>query len=295
VSPTVDYLEMALELALYRNEKYWDDVERIAMNQLLEGQMLRIDFKEHIAKRQGKPLPSVDPKWSSTDHVMDRSLGCFGIISGPNDWVQTGEEIMSVQCCFGSGPRGLYDAWYYAAQEQGDQVTVNLQFSKRLPSAVITSYMPGKAVLEIDMTSEKSLRVRKPGWANPEQARILVNGHEQRPKLQGSYFDVGHPGRGSVVRVEFPNGTSHRIERIGEVEFRTVWRGNAVISMEPPGEIYPLYQGRDRQDGITPLPYINSRPVDPLLSRKRLETLGCARGLEVGSISLYKSEGHLLN
>ena len=40
---------------------------------------------------------------------------------------------------------------------------VNLQFSKRLPSAVITSYMPGKATLEIEMTQAKKLWVRKPG------------------------------------------------------------------------------------------------------------------------------------
>ncbi len=66
------------------------------------------------------------------------------------------------------------------------------------------------------------------------------------------------------MRVEFPNQTTRRIERIGEEEFRTVWRGNAVVEMYPPGEIYPLYQGRNRQDGVTPLPFINPHPVNPL-------------------------------
>lgn len=87
---------------------------------------------------------------------------------------------------------------------------------------------------------------------------------ERRARLEGSYFDLGRPGRGSVVRVEFPSQTARKTERIGEVEFQTVWRGNAVVEMEPQGEIYPLYLGRDRQDGVVPLSYINSRPVDPL-------------------------------
>jgi len=260
---TVDYLELALQLAQYRNEKYWDHVERIAMNQLLEGQMLRTDFVERIPSATTK-LPNVDTKWSTTDSVMNRALGGFASFSGPNDWVQTRDLIWTVQCCVGSGPRGLYDAWYYAAQEQGDTVKVNLQFSKRLPSAVITSYMPGKAMVEIEMTQGKKLRVRKPGWASAEQSRIVVDGKKKKASLAGTYFDMGYLQAGTKVRVEFPDQTVRKTERIGEVEFRTVWRGNAVVEMEPAGEIYPLYQGRNRQNGVMPLPFVNSLPVNPL-------------------------------
>jgi hypothetical protein len=141
---------------------------------------------------------------------------------------------------------------------------VNLQFSKRLPSAVITSYMPGKATLDIEMTKAKNLRVRKPGWASVEQTRISVDGKEKKGHLEGNYFELGHLPRGSKVRVEFPDQTRRQTERIGEVEFRTVWRGNAVVEMEPEGEVYPLYQGRNRQDGVIPLPFINSNPLNPL-------------------------------
>ena len=136
----MDFLEFALELANYCDEKYWDHAERIAMNHLLEGQMLRVDFLRKLPASIKKPLPNTDSKWFTTDDVASRSLGGFGSFFGPNDWVQVGEVIWGVQCCYGSGPRGLYDAWYHAAQEVDDTVKVNLQFSKRLPSAVITSY-----------------------------------------------------------------------------------------------------------------------------------------------------------
>jgi hypothetical protein len=261
---TVDYLESTIQLATNRDEKHWDRAERIAMNQLLEGQMLRVDFVDRIPEKTKAPVPD-DPQWFfSADHVMNRSLGCFAIDSGPNDWVQMGVGAQSLQCCFGSGPRGLYDAWYYAAQEKGDTVQVSLQFSKRLPSAVITSYMPGKAMLEIEMTAGKKLRVRKPGWAKAERTRVVIAGKEKKVPLEGTYLELGYLAGGTKVRVEFPDETVRKTERIGEVEFRTVWRGNAVVEMEPAGEIYPLYQGRNRQDGVIPLPYINPHPINPL-------------------------------
>jgi hypothetical protein len=261
---TVDYLELALQLAQRRDEKYWDHVERIAMNQLLEGQLLRTDFVERLPEKVMKPLPNMDPKWFTTDHVLNRALGGFGIISGPNDWIQTGEDIMTVQCCFGSGPRGLYEAWYHAAQEEGDRVRVNLQFSKRLPSAVITSYMPGQAVVEVEMTAAKRLQVRKPGWAVTGPTRVLIDGQERAIRLVQTYLDFGGLPAGTKVRIEFPNELQRKTEKIGEVGFRTEWRGNAIVKMEPAGEVYPLYQRRDRQDGVTPLPFINHRPINPL-------------------------------
>jgi hypothetical protein len=263
---TTDYLEMAVQFAQRRHDEYWDHVERIAMNQLLEGQMLRVDFIERMPPRAIKPLPKTDSRWFTTAHVMERSLGGFTSFCGPNDWVQDpltlGDAV--VQCCFGSGPRGLYDAWYFSAQEESDTLRVNLQFSKRLPSAVVTSYMPGKPVVEVEMTKPKKLLVRKPAWAAVEECRILVNGKPQPGHLKGTYFDIGPQTAGSSVRVEFPDKIAHKKERIGEVELATTWRGNAVIRMEPAGEIYPMYQNRDRQDGVKPLPFISSKPINPL-------------------------------
>jgi hypothetical protein len=261
---TADYLELAVQLAQYRNEKYWDDAERVVMNQLMEGQMLRVDYIERMPPQALKPLPQMDSKWFTTDHVMNRSLGGFASFCGPNDWLQPEALPFTVQCCYGSGGRALYDTWYYAAQELGDTIRVNLQFSKRLPSAMVISFMPGKAVLEIKLMQQKKLLVRKPGWAAAERCDIFIHGKKQRPVLRGSYFDFGSLAAGSNVRIEFPNETIRKKDRIGEAEFETVWRGNAVIDMSPAGEIYPLYQGRSRQDSVKPLPFISTSPVNPL-------------------------------
>jgi hypothetical protein len=34
------------------------------------------------------------------------------------------------------------------------------------------------------------------------------------------------------------------------VKFATTWRRNAATEMGPAGEIYPLYQGRERQEAV---------------------------------------------
>jgi len=259
---TIDDLELAVQLALSRDEKYWDRVEQIAMNQLLEGQLLRLDFIERVPSRLIQPLPKLDSKWYTADQVLERNLGGFSSFCGPNDWVQN--SLTTVQCCFGSGARGLYDIWYFSASEESDLVRVNLQFSKRLPSAVVTSYMPGEPVVEVEMNQQKKLLVRKPAWAAAEECRILVNGKPQPGRLKGTYFDLGSQAAGTTVRIEFPDKITHKKERIGELEFATTWRGNAVVRMEPIGEIYPLYQNRDRTGGVKPLPFINRNPVNPL-------------------------------
>ena len=104
----------------------------------------------------------------------------------------------------------------------------------------------------------------QPGWADATKTRILVGGQERKPLTKGTYFDFGRLERGAQVRVEFPEELVHKKERIGDVEFSTVWRGNAVVKMAPAGEFYPLYQqGRERTDGVMPSPYINPQPINP--------------------------------
>ena len=52
---------------------------------------------------------------------------------------------------------------------------------------------------------------------------ITSEGKEWKARLQGSYFDLGRLGRGATARIEFPDRTTRKTERVGEVEFTTVW------------------------------------------------------------------------
>src|SRR5262249_37143244 len=149
------------------------------------------------------------------------------------------------------------------AMEDDEAVRVNLQFSKRLPSAVIVSYMPGKAALEIEITREKQLLVRKPGWIGDKPVAISVDGETVSPRMHGSYYDFGKLPRGARVRINFPDELVRKREKIGEIEFTTLWRGNAVVRMEPVGDIYPLYQGRKRKDAVMPWEFVNAHPINP--------------------------------
>jgi hypothetical protein len=283
---TTDYIEVAILLAQYLNDKYWDDVERIGMNQLLEGQMLRIDFQERMPPQPNfffsekkkfdqkekkrnlflsiAPLGQMDAKMSTTECVLERCLGGFAGWGGPNDFIQMSANPGLMQCCFGSGARSLYDLWYFTAQEENEKVQVNMMFSKRLPSATIISYMPGKPCLEITMEKPAKLLVRKPNWVDVLQTQVFVNNQIFHPRVEGHYFNFGLLPAETSVRIDFPDKTTTKREKIGETEITTIWRGNAVIDIYPPGEIYPLYQNRNRVDAV--VPYKNSAfiPLHPI-------------------------------
>lgn len=176
---TTDYIEVAILLARYVNGKYWDDVERIGMNQLLEGQMLQIDFQEKMPKEAMVPLGRIDTKMNTSECVLERCLGGFAGWEGPNDFIQ-----MS---------------------------------------------------------------------ANPG---LMLFYH---PKVEDYYFNFGLLSASTRIRIDFPDKTTTKREKIGEVEFITIWRGNAVIDMQPPGRIYPLYQNRNRIDAVIPHSYRKAR------------------------------------
>ena len=113
------------------------------------------------------------------------------------------------------------------------------------------------------MTRSRRLVVRRPDWAEAGETMVTVNGKAVTPEMQGAYFDLGRLSRGTDVRIDFPDRLIHKKETIGDTEFSTTWRGNAVVRMEPAGEIYPLYQDRERKDGVIPIPFANAKPINP--------------------------------
>lgn len=91
------------------------------------------------------------------------------------------------------------------------------RFSKRLPSAVVTSHMPGAPIVEVEMTAAKELRVRQPGWAAEAETRVLVDGTERKPR-RNWYLPGVRPPRHWNTR-------PYRIPGQGYAEDRTYWTG----------------------------------------------------------------------
>jgi len=67
-----DMIELAIDLALHVDPRYWNDAERFGRNHLLEAQLLRIDWVDRFNPPQ--PYTIEDDDRTTRDHVMERWL-----------------------------------------------------------------------------------------------------------------------------------------------------------------------------------------------------------------------------
>jgi hypothetical protein len=65
-------IELAIDLALHVDPRYWNDAERFGRNHLLEAQLLRIDWVDRFNPPQ--PYTIEDDDRTTRDHVMERWL-----------------------------------------------------------------------------------------------------------------------------------------------------------------------------------------------------------------------------
>jgi hypothetical protein len=72
---------------------------------------------------------------------------------------------------------------------------------------------------------------------------MKINGQEHPLVWEGAYLVVKERRLGDRIVVDYPMRVVTLTDTIkGKGVFRTKWKGNTVVSIDPPGEIYPLFQ-----------------------------------------------------
>ncbi len=262
-------IESAFILARRVDDSYWEIAERIALNQLLAQQLVRVDFLQNDL----------------------RLLGGFASFCSPQDWWTPAGPYIT-QSSHGSGMRALYNVWYHAAWweqgepagEAGRTLRVNLHWSKNLPGAQIVSHLPASTRLEINLERPCSVTIRKPDWADSNRIQVeavSAGGGSTNPvpiTVRGRWLDLGHIEGNTRVVANFPDEIVARQDTIrhatqGNVIFTTQWRGNVVVEIQPRGLKQPNYDGREGRD-----PYVArftaSQALDPIFMRPLENTAG---------------------
>jgi hypothetical protein len=110
--------------------------------------------------------------------------------------------------------------------------------------ADVNSYIPyeGRVDLRIKQPCE-SLLVRAPEWVESHSPQVVgkVNGVSRELIWDGRYVNVGVGKPGDTIAVTFPIGERTVREKLGNVNYTLVMKGNTVVSIDPPGKIGPLY------------------------------------------------------
>ena len=255
---------------------YWDDVDAVVRNQLMEQQLTDAAALERVAAQfQDKPNPVEPadmPGKFCFDHVISRSLGCFvGMAlptSIPTPWV--------MQCCTGNATQGLYYAWEGALREDGDRATVNLLFNRAGRLVDVDSFLPyqGRALIRNHAASRVSIRV--PGWAPKRAVRLRMNSTDCTLDWVGQYLLVTGLKPGDIIELTFPVKETVAQYTVNarskdETVYTCTFRGSTLVDIGPrdlrPTSI-PLYQ-RDALKGAN---------VAPMVAQRRFVLNGVVRG-----------------
>ncbi len=243
-----DMLNLAILLAEAGHERYWNDVERITRNHLIESQIATAKTYEALQgrlKHLTRKSERVEDDWSSYDRVHERAIGATDGGGWANEichnlYGHPGGNISG--CCSPHMNKGFYLAWSHIITRQNGEIRVNLSLNYNSPWVEVRSYQPYAGKVEVVVKEDTTLAVRIPDWVDKWDVKVFVGGQEALLRWQGDYVRLDGVIQGQVVTVQYPLRQTWIREDVGTASFDFEWRGDTVIDVKPRGRIVPLYQ-----------------------------------------------------
>ena len=248
-----DMVAMGIRLSDAGMGDYWDDVDAVTRNHLVEqqftdaGQLAKVS-----AAAQECDLEKEAPHEGQVDtrDVIRRSLGNFAGSSAPDSipkpWV--------MQCCTGNGTQGLYYAWEGTVRHSGDSAQVNLLLNRASGGLDVDSYLPyeGKVVIHNKKMARVSVRI--PSWVRRREIRSRISGKEGRGAWVGNYLMFDGLRRGDKIELEFPVPRStarYTANSRTEMEqtYTCTFRGSTLVDISPRDDA-PTSYGLYRRDHL---------------------------------------------
>ena len=208
-----DMTAMAVKLSDAGVGDYWDDVDCIARNLLVEQQLVRADLLKQISESgPSRPAGSqwrvdngfqrvkIHPGQETNERVIERTLGVYAGGASPTHLPNAGVA----QCCTSNATQGLYYAWESAVREKDGAAQVNLLLNRASPWLDIDSYLPYEGRVVIHNKSVRRASVRIPAWVNRRAIRCRVGDRDWRTSWTGNYLVIDGLTPGDQVTLEFP-------------------------------------------------------------------------------------------
>ena len=252
-----DMVALAIALTDAGMGDYWDDVEQITRNGLVEMQHASKEEMERVSlagpeRPANAPwgVPSdarfngysgVLPGQESSDRVIERALGGFGCMMGAQYLPAVIGPCDTANC-----PLGMYYAWEGIVRREGEAANVNMWLNRRSPWLDVWSWLPHEGKVMVQNKGMKRVTVRLPGWTSRRAVAARINGQVVQPEWIGSRaVFAGLKGNEEIV-LEAPVTTeraqyaaanlNHRRWR-GPESYACEFRGHTAISVgEPPAD-----------------------------------------------------------
>lgn len=232
----MDDINCALALAEAGFTEYYDRVERVTRNQLMESQIINTSLFRNTAEKN-------DTDQLCFHNIADMVLGGFAGWAGPNDFIgNCANNYCLMNCCGPSGIAALCNVWNAIYSLKKHELFLNIWMNKDDNIVCIKNHEPADGLLEINMKIEiDTLYIRKPSFLNMGSVCVLCNGKLSKCVSTEAYLWVErlHPNDEICIRYDL-NRRTEQINVNGR-DFDVTWAGDSVVSMNPPGTVMPFY------------------------------------------------------
>jgi hypothetical protein len=250
-----DMMSIAALLGKSGHAEYYDYVERYLRNHIVTQQFI------------------VTPAFVSYYHARNRSAGEDAIERGLADPQISGRTggsgrttwrmnclgrfgIQDVQLLRAGRMRAIYTAWLHAIDRRPDSpagpagVYVNMNLNRESPWGTVLSFLPDEGRLTVRAAVRETFFVRPPHWASRTEVRAFRGTNRVPVNWVGHYVRFqAEPGDDLTITyplLEFTHQVAGLWKGRPNLQLAYKWRGNMVVSVDPPAKGTPLFTGRPR-------------------------------------------------
>lgn len=214
----VDFLELVMMLSK-KDPLFWEMADQIVRNQLVEAQLYNKDIL---------------PKGLSGDD-RHKLLGAFCGYCSVNSW---SDETM--ECCSASGVRGWALVWKNAITRDSSGSWINLSLNRATEDVVVTSEIPHRGRVTVEAKRAGTFYLRVPVWVVKGDVKVNNELYKGKWKKQW-YLELNAKKAGERFIVDYLLPDRETYLTVGETKYTVIWKGNAVIKIEPQSKIFPTY------------------------------------------------------
>jgi hypothetical protein len=210
---------------------YWDDVDALVRNRLVE--------QQYVDLRAMRRIAGLKPDDASRDALLRKYQGGFTV-----SWPTTIDKAM-YGSNIASGTFGLYHAWHGITRfdKATGVATVNLFLNRTSQWMNVASWLPYQGKVELTNKQATRADVRIPGWVDINQVRCFKNNAPIHAARHNHRLFIGDLAPGDVVRLEFPQpvSTDYYYLPTFSHQYAITWRGSTVVDIGPRDGAFPGY------------------------------------------------------
>ena len=254
-----DMMSVAACIAQGGYPEYFDYVERYMRNYISNLQFIVAPEFEAYYRRINTAAgeESITRGLAELRKFQGGVIGGSGLNDYENDLLGGASGFEMFGCCAPEGMRAIYTTWANTIDRLPKSplgpagVYVNMSFSRDSEWGQVVSFVPDKGRLTVKASTKDRYFLRVPHWAPHDQVRAFIGTSAVTPQWSGSYvtFDA-KPGDELTITYPLVQFT-HQVEGLWSscapnLRMTFKWRGNMVVSADPPATKTPLFTGKPR-------------------------------------------------